>query len=398
MDLDKTSPKPDKLAVNAGDDPKPHPAAESFPLMDEKRFEEFKADIAAVGLRDPITLCDGMVLDGRNRLRACVELGITPQTREYDGNPWEYVWSLNGERRDLVTEQRYQIWKHCTEHGEQWEMERERIARQANEKRSRAAKKQPRTETGEFQPVVGQHDPLPADRHLTREAKARLAAVSPSVVKRGDQLARERPDLAEQVRIGKIKPAAAHRQMRKDSVADRVAALPPDKFRVIYADPPWSYNDKQAGSISESYGAAEKHYPSMSMAELKALDVAKLAADDAVLFLWVTSPMVPQGLELCSAWGFKYKTMFVWYKIKHNMGHYNSVRHELLLLATRGSCVPDNPTLFNSVQIIERTGKHSEKPAEFRQIIDTLYPHGKRIELFARSEAEGWCAWGNESQ
>ena len=77
------------------------------------------------------------------------------------------------------------------------------------------------------------------------------------------------------------------------------------------------------------------------------------------------------------------------------MGHYNSVRHEMLLIATKGSCMPDIPKLYDSVQSIERTG-HSEKPEEFINIIDTIYPLGNRLELFARNKVEGWDVYGNE--
>ena len=79
----------------------------------------------------------------------------------------------------------------------------------------------------------------------------------------------------------------------------------------------------------------------------------------------------------------------------HNMGHYNSVRHEFLLVCTRGSCTPDNVQLFDSVQSIERT-EHSKKPEAFRKIIETLYTNGSRIELFAREKHDGWQSWGNE--
>jgi len=78
------------------------------------------------------------------------------------------------------------------------------------------------------------------------------------------------------------------------------------------------------------------------------------------------------------------------------MGHYNSVRHELLLIATKGSCIPDNVELFDSVQSIERTDRHSEKPEEFRKIIETLYIYGNKLELFARKSVEGWEVFGNE--
>ena len=99
--------------------------------------------------------------------------------------------------------------------------------------------------------------------------------------------------------------------------------------------------------------------------------------------------------RVINSWGFKYKSSFVWDKIKHNMGHYNSVRHELLLVATKGSCQPDIQKLYDSVQSIERT-KHSEKPQLFREIIDHIYPLGNRIELFDRKPVKGWDAYGNE--
>lgn len=168
---------------------------------------------------------------------------------------------------------------------------------------------------------------------------------------------------------------------------------PPDgKYRVIYADPPWSYGN----SNLQQYGHASFHYPSMTISELCELPIKDLAEDDAVLFLWVTSPLLAECFPVIRSWGFQYKTSFVWDKVKHNFGHYNSVRHELLLVCTRGSCTPDVNQLFDSVQTVER-GEHSEKPEVFRTIIDTLYVYGKKIELFARSGTnDQWERWGNE--
>ena len=130
--------------------------------------------------------------------------------------------------------------------------------------------------------------------------------------------------------------------------------------------------------------------------ELSAMPIRAMVDEDAVLFLWVTSPFLEDSFALIKAWGFTYKTSFVWDKIKHNMGHYNSVRHEFLLVCTRGSCTPDAKELFDSVQSIERT-THSAKPERFREIIDTLYLHGKKLELFRRGDVPaGWSVWGNE--
>lgn len=166
----------------------------------------------------------------------------------------------------------------------------------------------------------------------------------------------------------------------------------PEKYPVLYADPPWKYNDE----LIEGYGAVIHHYSPMSIGELCKLPVRNIVASDAVLFLWVTSPFLNEVWPVVNAWGFQYKSSFIWDKVKHNYGHYNSVRHEILLICTKGSFLPQNNELFDSVQGIERSDEHSEKPEEFRQIIDEMYPKGKRIELFARKEVEGWDSWGNE--
>ena len=168
--------------------------------------------------------------------------------------------------------------------------------------------------------------------------------------------------------------------------------LPKGKYNVIYADPPWEYGDH----LVEGYGAVDNHYPQMSIKELCDMPVGGCVCDEAVLFLWVTSPLLDECWPIISAWGFEYKTSFVWDKVKHNYGHYNSVRHEFLLICTRGSFLPQCKTLHDSVITEERSQKHSEKPESFRQIIETMYPIGKKLELFGRKKTDGWTVFGNE--
>ena len=207
----------------------PHEAADAFPMMESGRFEELKADIEEKGLLVPITICEGRILDGRNRYKACRELGIEPSMRTFEGDPWAYVWSMNGQRRDLVREQRYLIWKHCHERSAAWQAERERIAAEANAKRSKAADAR-RGKGGklEAKPVVQQNDaPLDGespeqrylewkDKHKGQQAKAAASKTNVGAVARGDKLDRERPDLAEKVRLGTLRPAEAHKQMRRE--------------------------------------------------------------------------------------------------------------------------------------------------------------------------------------
>lgn len=174
--------------------------------------------------------------------------------------------------------------------------------------------------------------------------------------------------------------------------SDDTPDLPHGKYGVLYADPPWKYQQ----DMPEGYGGTVYHYPSMTIEELCALPVKELAADDAVLFMWVTSPKLNECWPILEAWGFTYKTSFVWDKVKHNYGHYNSVRHEFLLIAGRGKCTPETSQLHDSVITIERSQNHSEKPEYFRELIEGMYPSARKIELFARERHENWFCWGNQ--
>jgi hypothetical protein len=121
-------------------------------------------------------------------------------------------------------------------------------------------------------------------------------------------------------RAGKEARAAA---VAAAAAQDGATPEPIKKYRVIYADPPWSYGNTQPDYHSEP----RDHYPVMRLDEICTLPVRAWAADDAVLFLWATAPILEEAFQVIDAWSFKYKSNFVWDKIKHNMGHYNSVRH-----------------------------------------------------------------------
>ena len=242
--------------------------------------------------------------------------------------------------------------------------------------------------------------PSENEQGKARDKAAELFNTNPRYVQDAKKIRREAPDLSPRVRSGELTIPQAKRELVKRQRKES-PPLPSDKYRVLYADPPWSYGNTWSGGeekFSERWTAAETHYPSMTISELCAMgnDIKDITESNAVLFLWVTSPLLEECFPVIKAWGFKYKTSFVWDKVGHNFGHYNSVRHEFLLVCTRGSCTPDVTELVDSVQSIEKSRTHSEKPEEFRTIIDTLYPHGKRLELFARTQAEGWEVWGNE--
>jgi N6-adenosine-specific RNA methylase IME4 len=218
--------------------------------------------------------------------------------------------------------------------------------------------------------------------------------------KRTSKLAQDIAALPEEqfeaVRGGVMALSKAQKEVSRERNKNKpVAEIPDGKYRVFYADPPWKYTSGDQHSNEAQATTLTTHYNSMSIQELCQLPIKLMAQDDAVLFMWTTSPLLEECFYVINAWGFKYKTSIVWDKMAHNVGHYISVRHEFLLICTRGSCTPDIDKLLPSV-VSEKRTEHSVKPETFRNMIDTMYPKGKRIELFARHPAKGWAVWGND--
>ncbi len=164
-------------------------------------------------------------------------------------------------------------------------------------------------------------------------------------------------------------------------------------YPVIYADPPWRYEHVETESR-----AIENQYPTMDLDAICALKIADLATPDAVLFLWATSPKLHEAMRVLDAWGFTYRTSMVWVKDKQGMGYYARQRHELLLVATRGSPPTPAPADRPDSVIEAPRSEHSVKPALFAEAIERMYPALPKIELFVRGAArDGWGTWGNEA-
>jgi N6-adenosine-specific RNA methylase IME4 len=182
------------------------------------------------------------------------------------------------------------------------------------------------------------------------------------------------------------------RAAREAELGDAQAALS-GRYGVIYADPPWRFEPYSRETGMDR--AADNHYPTMTLDDIRSLPVP--AADDAVLFLWATSPMLPEAIEVMTGWGFTYKSHFIWVKDRIGTGYWSRNRHELLLVGTRGEIPAPAPgEQFVSV-INAAAGEHSAKPAAFAEMIEEMFPSLPAIELFARGPRLGWDVWGNES-
>jgi N6-adenosine-specific RNA methylase IME4 len=170
-----------------------------------------------------------------------------------------------------------------------------------------------------------------------------------------------------------------------------------EPFRVLSADPPWAFQDRLPG---KTRGAA-RNYRTLSLPEIETFitDNAIHVADDALLFLWRVSAMVPEAYAVAKAWGFVAKSEIVWRKLERSgvvhfgMGRYCRNSHETCIIASRGK----NIVVDHSVRSVfdAMIGRHSEKPEAFYRLVERLAP-GPRLELFARQRRPGWTSIGDE--
>lgn len=171
---------------------------------------------------------------------------------------------------------------------------------------------------------------------------------------------------------------------------------PSNRYRVIYADPPWTFSTYSRKGKGRS---AEAHYDCMSLDDVKALPVAQWAADDAILLMWATDPLLDKAMEVIRAWGFTYKTVgFYWAKQNPGgkgfftgLGFWTRSNPEQCLLATRGH--PKRKATDVKKLVISPRREHSRKPDEIYGLIERL-ADGPYLEMFARTSRPNWDAWG----
>jgi len=200
---------------------------------------------------------------------------------------------------------------------------------------------------------------------------------------------------AKAIRAAKTAAHRARWEARIIALSNRSAPLPRDRrWPVLLADPPYPFTAYAASGLDRS---AERHYPTLSINEICALPVADLATSDAVLFLWCTSPRLPDGLRVMSAWGFEYRSSLVWIKDRVGLGFWARNQHEHLLVGALGRMRSPPPAARPASVIISRRREHSRKPDEVYALIEAAYPRLPKIELFARTARPGWDCWGNEA-
>ena len=378
-----------------------------IPPLSKEEYDQLQTNCLNEGIRDAIITWNGFIIDGHNRYEIATKWNIDYQTesKRFETSDDVKIWMIDNQegRRNLTDGWKYKL---------------------KNTKKEILFKK---GEAKRIETKIGNNnasktklsiiDNVVLPKHNTQKIIANELGWSTGKTAMADIVFKKAtPELEEKVLNNEITINQAYKEIKKEEnkekliekkelYSEKISKVSNNefkinifntdkKFRVIYADPAWSYNDKQD---TPQLGGAAKHYETMSISQISELPVKEISEKDSVLFLWVTSPLLEDAFKVVNSWGFKYKTSFIWDKVKHNMGHYNSVRHEILLVCTKGSCTPDNKKLYDSVQSIERNDNHSEKPIEFLDIIDDLYEFGNKLEMFSRDiKKDKWFGWGNE--
>lgn len=391
------------------------PRYQVLPALSEEEYAALKADIKERGVLVPVELDgDGNILDGHHRVQIAEELGKDYPTVIRLGMTEEekrsHIRRLNLARRHLSRKQKRELIKGQLKDTPEYSNNRiaQMLGVTVDTVISIRRDMESKGELSKFESLIGADGKeYPGEYQPRRpvslfchngQAVARAQEII-EAADTGDEVAQE---MVKQLDSGRKTIHAGHREIRRAerraSVKARAQAVPEGVFNVIVADPPWQYDNTIA-----KWGAAELHYPTMPLADICDLleDIGLQVADDAVLFLWTTNPLLKSAFEVVKAWDFTYKTNLVWVKTdlqRPGSGWYVRGRHELCLICTRGAFTPldehISPPIGSVVAAPVR--EHSRKPEELYEIIERLYPGCSYIELFAGGEREGWQTWGTQ--
>lgn len=372
-----------------------HPAADVFPLLEGKDFAALVENIRTNGLNEPISVVGELILDGRNRLRACIAAKVEPRFRQHEGDPWEFAWSSNVERRHLEPGSRAAFRLKWNKERGRWEESRR--ARKTDADKARRANAKPGPGRGKEKVdnnVVADRSSRDREKEA-RSSLAKDASVSPSTAQKAITVADKSPVLFEKVVAGQVTLNRAYRDTTRRLITEKIALepapLPTGPFRTIVADPPWPYETRNEDPSHRGVTP----YPPMSIETICMLGIEDLAAPDAVLWLWTTNAFMDEAFDVAKAWGFTQKTILTWCKPKMGAGNWLRNQTEHCLVAVRGK---PTVTLTNQTTIIQGpVREHSRKPETFYVLVESLCP-GSKVELYAREPREGWARWGAESE
>ena len=342
-------------------------------VLPKSEYEALKASIRDDGLLEKIVINPLLeILDGHHRYRALQDLGIEVTQDHYEiqdhgGQEGEIIYIL----RTQINRRHATAFRRIENAMPLYYIEKAK----AGDRRTANLPQQPKAQIYAF----GKASEAIANITGIRPRRIEMALY---VIEHGTEEDKEALRWS-----GDRSIFYGYKMTKRREESGETPEMPPGVYSVIYADPPWRYGLPFAG-------APDSHYTTLETSKICDLEIP--SHEDAVLFLWVTNPLLKDGLNVMSAWGFSYKTNLAWIKDRAGTGYYVRGQHELLLIGVKGRIgTPPEASRPPSVLHIPR-GKHSEKPQEVYELIEAMYPNQKYLELFARETREGWKSWGLE--
>ena len=377
---------PTKLTID------PEFAALIPPLAPEER-EQLERNILADGCRDPLTVWDGVIVDGHNRYEICSRRGIEfdLEEKQFESRAHARIWMRENQkgRRNLSPA---------------WLIEMQLGNKADLLEIGKAAKAHGMTAPGKT--LVSQNDiseaqtPAPVS---TRATIAKAAGVSTGQVGMAEQLIKKAPELWEKAKAGEVSIASAYKEVKKaekktereqqiseqrKAIESGAIDMPQGVFEVVAMDPPWNYGREYDPDGSR----VANPYPEMAQTELLALEPP--FAKDCALFLWTTHAFIWNAKELMDKWGFAYKATLVWDKQKIGMGAWLRMQCEFCLVGVKGKPTWEN-TKWRDI-INEARREHSRKPEAFYEMVEEI-TLGRRLDYFSREQRKGWATYGNDT-
>lgn len=352
-----------------------HEVANIFPLIEGNEFDALVVDIKKNGLMESIWLYEGKIIDGRNRYRACLEAGVEPNFRNYEGSKplVDFVVSLNLNRRHLDKFQKAIVGEKIGEY----------LAREAKE-RMKLSKGQGVKGSQISDEVKGRTDSKLAE--VVQTTRYAIAEVKNFTEQQKEDVLAGRVDGRKVVKENKQAARKAKIEEQKEEIAKLVK--PTGKYNVIVMDPPWKFEGEYDADGRRGAG----DYPTMTMDEI---EIIKLPAeDDCILWLWGVDLYLKETLEVIEAWGFERKSTLIWVKDKFGLGRWLRNQHEYCFLCVKGKPIihgGSTPSILNAPRLA-----HSEKPQEFYNLVEKICPYPKKLDYFARKKRDGWDVFGDE--
>ncbi len=377
--------------------------ASIFPQLPDNELQELAEDIKRNGLREPITVHNGEIIDGRNRYLACQMAGVEPKFIEFEWDSIiDFVISKNLKRRHLNASQKAILGLDLLP----------LIEEEAHKRQISGLKN-----SGFVDVAI-----LP-QREKSRDQVAKTLDVSPRYVQDAKKIVQKAPELREHIANGNLTIPDAKRilkfddnkrsalvfehisnpdksfpqivgKMQKEEAKQQGEILkhktkelkPPDrKYSVIVIDPPWDLGT----TWDPNWMRSSPKYPVMSLDEIK--NIRLPMDEDCIVWLWIINKMIPKAGEILNAWGLEFREMLTWDKEKFGIGRWLRAQTEHCILATIGNPKIDSASTPNILRAYS-TG-HSEKPDAFYELVDRIC-FGPKLDYFARKKRDGWDSYG----